>query len=113
MSNKRELKPFVFYITQNIGDIENKGLEFSLVTHNLTGKLGWTSSFNIGLNRNKIISLPEEVLTNGYIQNGTYHILKEGESIGTFYGWEFLGVYSRDEDNINQVKNGSSNGKLF
>ncbi|HBL75768.1 MAG TPA: TonB-dependent receptor [Prolixibacteraceae bacterium] len=101
------------YITQNIGDIENKGLEFSLVTHNLTGKLGWTSSFNIGLNRNKIISLPEEVLTNGYIQNGTYHILKEGESIGTFYGWKFLGVYSRDEDNINQVKNGSSNGKLF
>ena len=53
------------------------------------------------------------MLTNGYIQNGTYHILKEGESIGTFYGWKFLGVYSRDEDNINQVKNGSSNGKLF
>ena len=101
------------YITQNIGDIQNKGLEFSLVTHNLTGKLSWTSSFNIGLNRNKIVSLPEEVLTNGYIQNGTYHILKEGESIGTFYGWKFLGVYSRDEDNVNQVRNGSSNGKLF
>ncbi len=101
------------YITQNIGNIENKGLEFSLTTYNLTGKLRWTSTLNIGMNRNKITSLPKEVLTNGFIQNGSYHILKEGESIGTFYGWKFLGVYSRDEDNVNQVRNGSSNGKLF
>ncbi|MGD9557829.1 MAG: SusC/RagA family TonB-linked outer membrane protein, partial [Mangrovibacterium sp.] len=101
------------YITQNIGDIRNKGLEFSLTTVNFKGKFKWNTSLNIGLNRNKIVTLPEEVLTNGYIQNGTYHILKEGESIGTFYGWKFLGVYSRDEDNVNQVKNGSSNGKLF
>ena len=101
------------YITQNIGDIENKGLEFSLTTYNLTGKFTWNSTFNIGFNQNKIVSLPEGVLTNGYIQNGTYHILKEGESIGTFYGWKFLGVYSRDEDNVKQVKNGSANGKVF
>jgi len=100
-------------ITQNIGDIRNKGLEFSLSTYNLRGKFKWNSSFNIGFNRNEIKSLPEEVLTNGYIQNGTYHILKEGESIGTFYGWKFLGVYSRDENNVNQVRNGSSNGKVF
>ena len=101
------------YITQNIGEIQNKGLEFVLTTHNLKGKLKWTSNFNISFNRNKIVSLPEEVLTNGYIQNGTYHILKEGESIGTFYGWKFLGVYSRDEDNINHVRMGSSNGAEF
>jgi TonB-linked SusC/RagA family outer membrane protein len=101
------------YITQNIGDIQNKGLEFSLTTHNLTGKFKWNSNFNISFNRNEIVDLPEEVLTNGYIQNGTYHILKEGESIGTFYGYKFLGVYSRDEDNVNHVKMGSSNGKEF
>ncbi len=101
------------YITRNIGDIQNKGLEFGITSHNLTGKFEWNSTFNIGLNRNKIISLPDEVLTNGYIQNGTYHILKEGESIGTFYGWKFLGVYSRDEDNVKQVRHGSSNGKIF
>ncbi len=101
------------YITQNIGEVRNKGLEFSLTTHNTTGALKWTSSLNISLNRNKIVSLPEEVLTNGYIQNGEYHILKVGESIGTFYGWKFKGVYSRDEDNINQVRMGSSNGDVF
>jgi len=101
------------YITQNIGEVQNKGLELSLTTDNFTGKFKWNSSFNISFNRNKIVSLPEEVLTDGYIQNGSYHILKEGESIGTFYGWNFLGVYSRDEDNVNHVKHGSSNGKEF
>ncbi len=100
-------------ISQNIGEIQNKGLEFALTTHNCTGAFKWTSNLNIGMNRNKIVSLPENILTNGFIQNGTYHILQVGQPIGTFYGWKFLGVYSRDEDNVNQVRYGSSNGKLF
>lgn len=100
-------------ISQNIGEIRNRGLEFALTTQNMTGNFKWGTNFNIGMNRNKIISLPENILTNGFIQNGTYHILKVGEPIGTFYGWKFLGVYSRDEDNTEQVKYGSANGKVF
>lgn len=100
-------------VTQNIGEVQNKGFEFSLTTYNFTGDFSWSSSLNMSFNRNEVVSLPEKVLTNGYIQNGTYHILKEGESIGTFYGWKFLGVYSRDEDNVNQVRMGSSSGHLF
>lgn len=100
-------------ITQNIGEIENKGMEFSLNSRNFVGDFKWTSNINIGFNRNKVVSLPEQVLTDGFIQNGSYHILKEGESIGTFYGWKFLGVYARDEDNVNDVRMGSSNGKPF
>ncbi len=101
------------YITQNIGDISNKGMEFSLITHNINRAFQWTTSFNIGFNKNVVVNLPDDVLTNGYIQNGTYHILKEGEPIGTFYGWKFLGVYSRDEDNVDQVRFGSATGKIF
>ncbi|HEX7757425.1 MAG TPA: TonB-dependent receptor [Niabella sp.] len=100
-------------ITQNIGKIQNKGLEAALTTHNLTGPFKWNSGFNIGMNRNKIVSLPDEVLTNGYIQNGAYHILKVGQPIGVFYGYQFLGVYASDADNVNQVRNGSSNGKIY
>jgi TonB-linked SusC/RagA family outer membrane protein len=100
-------------ITQNIGDISNKGMEFSLITHNIDKAFQWTTSFNIGFNKNVVVNLPDDVLTNGYIQNGTYHILKEGEPIGTFYGWKFLGVYSRDEDNVDQVRFGSATGKVF
>ncbi|WP_114791075.1 TonB-dependent receptor [Niabella yanshanensis] len=101
------------YITQNIGSIQNKGFELSLTTFNLTRDFKWNTNFNIGVNRNKIISLPDNVLTNGYIQNGVYHILKVGQPIGVFYGYKFLGVYVNDADNVNQVRNASSNGKIY
>ncbi|MDO6802367.1 TonB-dependent receptor [Wenyingzhuangia sp. 1_MG-2023] len=95
------------YITQNIGSIENKGLEVSINSHNLVGKFKWDTNLNISTNRNKVTDLPDDVLTNGYIQNGNYHILKEGLPIGTFYGWKFNGVYASDEDNVNGVTYGA------
>ena len=100
-------------ITQNIGKIQNKGFELAITTSNLTGAFKWNSTFNIGMNRNKIQDLPEEVLTDGYIQNGNFHILQVGQPIGVFYGYKFLGVYARDEDNVNQVRNASANGKIY
>jgi len=100
------------YITQNIGSIENRGLEFSLQTRNLEGAFRWSTNVNISLNRNKVTSLPKNLLTNGHIQNGNFHILQEGLPIGVFYGWNFLGVYARDEDNTNKLTNGA-NGAIF
>ncbi|MEH6679795.1 MAG: TonB-dependent receptor [Sediminicola sp.] len=95
------------YITQNIGSIENKGVELSVSTRNLVGDFKWNTNLNISSNKNRVKELPENLLTNGYIQNGTYHILKEGLPIGTFYGWKFEGVYARDEDNVNGITNGA------
>jgi len=99
-------------ITQNIGSIENRGIEALLSSQNLVGKLRWNTNLNISFNRNKVKELPQELLTNGYIQNGNYHILKEGLPIGVFYGWKFNGVYARDEDNVNGVTNGAL-GQVF
>ncbi|MAZ29584.1 MAG: SusC/RagA family TonB-linked outer membrane protein [Cytophagaceae bacterium] len=96
------------YITQNIGEIENKGVEVSISTRNLVGDFKWNTNLNISSNKNMVKDLPDELLTNGYIQNGQYHILKEGLPIGTFYGWKFNGVYARDEDNVNGVTYGAT-----
>ncbi len=42
----------------NVGSVENRGLEFDLNTVNVTNKkFTWNSSLNISLNRNKILSL--------------------------------------------------------
>lgn len=95
------------YITQNIGSIQNRGAEFMLTSKNLVGPFSWGSNLNISINRNKVTSLPKNLLTNGYIQNGDVHILKEGLPIGVFYGWQFDGVYARDEDNVNGVTHNS------
>ena len=100
------------FITQNIGSIENKGAELLVSTKNMVGDFTWDTSFNISKNENKVKDLPDELLTNGYIQNGNYHILQEGLPIGTFYGWKFEGVYARDEDNVNGITNGAL-GRVF
>ena len=101
------------YITQNIGKIRNKGIEVLLNTHNVaTRHFTWSTSLNISKNTNIVKELPEELLTNGFIQNGNFHILQEGYPIGTFYGWRFDGVYARDEDNVNGITNGSQ-GPVF
>lgn len=100
------------YVTRNIGSIENRGVEFGLQTRNLQGELSWNTNLNVSLNRNKVTSLPENVLTNGYIQNGAFHILQVGQPIGVFYGWNFQGVYARDEDNSKGITNGAS-GPVF
>ncbi|MEE4197158.1 MAG: TonB-dependent receptor [Bacteroidales bacterium] len=74
----------------NIGELENKGLEFDLNTENLTGNFTWTSNLNISFNRNKILELygdkpstPEGRGNNNLI---------EGEPIGVFYMYKSLGV---------------------
>ncbi|MDN3593436.1 SusC/RagA family TonB-linked outer membrane protein [Zunongwangia endophytica] len=100
------------YITQNIGSIRNTGVEFTLFSRNLVGNFKWDTNFNISANHNEVTDLPDELLTNGYIQNGSYHILREGLPIGTFYGYRFNGVYARDEDNIAAVTNGAQ-GPIF
>lgn len=100
-------------VQRNVGTMENKGLEFTLTSRNDFGDFHWTSSLNISMNRNKVIDLPDEVMTNGYIDSGSFQILKEGEPIGVFYGFNAEGIYSRDEDNVNQVRHNSVNGYVF
>ncbi len=84
---------------ENLGEIENKGYEMEISSRNLVNALKWNTSFNLTLNRNKVISLPNNgadiFFTNapsfsGSVQNS---ILREGEPVGSFYGFVYQGVY--------------------
>ncbi len=77
--------------TQNIGELENKGVELVLNSTNLTGEFGWTTSFNIAFNENEITDLAGEIIEGGFINRAV-----EGEPIGVFFGPEYAGV---DPDN--------------
>lgn len=44
-------------ITRNEGEMTNKGFEFSLNSHNLTGEFSWDTDFNISFNKNKLTKL--------------------------------------------------------
>jgi len=100
-------------VINNVGEVQNKGLEFSVISKNLVDNFKWNTTFNISFNKNKVVSLPKEVLVNGYIQNGSFHILKEGEPISTFFGYKYKGIYAYDTDNVDQLKHLNSTGKVF
>lgn len=57
---KRSLPPIIGFdfVWTNLGEVDNKGLEVNLSSHNIQRKnFSWTSSFNFSLNRNSIVHL--------------------------------------------------------
>ncbi|MRR22389.1 SusC/RagA family TonB-linked outer membrane protein, partial [bacterium] len=78
-------------VWSNVGELENKGIEFSLHSNNLTGKFIWTTDFNMAFNRNKIIDINGPEIT----PNGINYVI-EGKPIGVFKLVKYAGV---DPDN--------------
>lgn len=80
---------------RNIGKIQNKGLEFAVNTNNIdSNNLTWDSGFNISFNRNEVIDLVGQELLQGSItgSRGEASLVREGEPLGTLYGYIFGGV---------------------
>jgi len=86
---------------RNIGSMRNTGFEFGLNTVNVEGSIfRWTTDFNISLNRNKVLSLPNGELIYsrrpGHLIGDDTHILREGSPVGSFYGYIYDGVNKED-----------------
>lgn len=91
-------------ITENIGEVENKGFEIALNTENLSErKLRWNTRLNFSLNRNKVLKLyngqPIDDLGRGSSR------IEEGQPIGIFYSYEWLGVDPSTGDVVYADKN--------
>ncbi|WP_238387868.1 SusC/RagA family TonB-linked outer membrane protein [Pararcticibacter amylolyticus] len=75
----------------NVGNVENKGLEIELNSANLVGKFRWNTSFNLSLNRNKITSLGSNNNDIRIGQGGTI-IQRVGSPINSYYLLKATGV---------------------
>ncbi len=89
---------------KNIGKVRNQGIEFTINTTNIkTRDFSWSTNFNIGFNKNKVLELTENqlsMLTNGYFdQNFTSpnYIAKIGHPIGMMYGYIYEGTYKVED----------------
>lgn len=78
----------------NIGNIENHGFELNLHTVNIKNVFEWSSDFNISTNKNKITNLNSntDIILLGAL------LLREDESIGTFYGYKSDGIFQTDAE---------------
>ena len=96
------------YDYKNIGQVQNRGFEFSINTINIkTANFSWLSSFNISFNQSKVIALTqnqETLLSSiGFDQNYTspLYMAKIGEPISQIIGYKWDGVYQLKD--FNQV----------
>lgn len=91
----------------NYGTIDNKGLEITLSTRNLTGAFEWDSDFQISFNKNKLKALDGTASSHieGYGQwSDVVTVTNVGESLYNFYGYKVVGVYKDYEDLLNSPK---------
>ena len=80
-------------VFRNVGSMENKGIEINLSTINFDNEnFGWDSSFNISINKNKVVALSggSDIFLGSTI-------IRVGESVGTFFGYIDEGTWNTDE----------------
>jgi TonB-dependent starch-binding outer membrane protein SusC len=89
-------------VFQNVGEIENRGIEFGINTVNIRKKdFTWTSSFNLAFLENRV----KKLFNDGEIL-GRNHILQEGQSVSTLFLIKFLGVDPETGDALFEDLNG-------
>jgi TonB-linked SusC/RagA family outer membrane protein len=82
-----------YSIVSNIGNMRNKGWEFSVNVNALTVKdFSWSSSANISFLQNKLMSLGAGKPFID-LDPASPFILKPGLAVGTFYGYKYLGTF--------------------
>ncbi len=81
-------------ITENIGEVQNEGLEFQINSTNVnTGDFLWSSRFNVAFQRNEIISLPDG---NDISPDSQLGSLRIGKQIGLIQVPRWAGVNPAD-----------------
>lgn len=87
----------------NYGEVENKGIELTINTHNIKSKdFNWYSDLTFASNKNKIVKLGPtgaDIYRNYWV-GGANTVLSEGESIASFFGLNRLGTYSTEEASL-------------
>jgi len=77
---------------QNVGEVQNKGLELGVDGKPFIGEFKWDINANIAFNRNKVVKLAggQDIL-GGRLNQGVVvddsNILREGQPIGEFWGY--------------------------
>lgn len=86
-------------ILTNLGEINNQGFEISLNTRNISNEnFTWSTDFNLSTNKNKVAALINDAdlfddASPSYFSHDRTHVLRVGEEVGLFWGYEYAGVY--------------------
>lgn len=80
----------------NIGKVQNRGLELAINYQTRVRAVNLRSNFNISFNRNKVLAIKGEDAPPIWTGNfyGGYNVQKVGRPIGMIYGYRKLGIFN-------------------
>jgi TonB-linked SusC/RagA family outer membrane protein len=89
-------------ILDNVGSVENKGIEFAISGDPFVGDFKWNTGFNISANRNKVLDIGADSFLSFKTSQGGYTVgnimyLKKGEPFGQMYGYGYDGTWKTSE----------------
>jgi TonB-linked SusC/RagA family outer membrane protein len=98
---------------KNIGETENKGIEFTINTKNVkTKNFTWSTNFNISFNQNKVLALTDNqktLLVNAAFDQGyngmPNYFTQIGYPLGLMYGYIYEGTYKYEDFNYDPSSN--------
>ncbi len=86
-------------ITDNIGEVANRGIEFQVSSRNIDrDNFSWSTDFNIAANRNEIVSL----YGDGQSDVGSGRFI--GQPINVVYDYQFDGIWQIGDDIANSAQ---------
>lgn len=80
---------------QNIGELQNRGLELAISTDRKLGQGDFTFGLNFSANRNKVLALgpgQEQIISSGGLSGS--HVTRIGHPVGAFFGYQVLGKFA-------------------
>ena len=92
----------------NFGEVRNTGLELFLESVNVDQDLKWTTTLTMATLKNEVRALPEFTpeIISGNIGTFTsnFLIVREGEPLRSFYGYEITGIFQEGDDIANSAQ---------
>lgn len=93
-------------ILKNVGSVENKGFELGITSNNITtSRVKWSTTLNFSTNKNKVLNLGTNKqifagdLSGSLFPSANFKsaILLVGQPIGSFYGYQFNGIWQNQQ----------------
>src|SRR5690606_21754101 len=82
--------------TDNIGKINNRGVELFLTSDNLKGKLAWRTTFNLSRIINRVDNLGG--LNEFVPSNEPTTLIRPGVALFSYYGYRLAGIFANAEE---------------
>jgi hypothetical protein len=100
---------------RNVGEMQNTGVDLTAMWN---GTAGPDFKYSVGLNfthyKNELVTMynEDQIIVGGYWREYAATRTEEGQPVGSFYGWNILGVFQTQEEvNAAPTQSGAAPGR--